>query len=156
MLLGTPAFTTLQSFPQVSIHKCYIIRITTSVIKESPKIVDIKYDTLLYLTPICYKGFTPLNPGFTIKHDKLKMKSHLFKVSCLLIPTLVGTRTCFTSNNLVINQVRKTSQILFDTYYQIPYPTLLLVRFPQRSQKKSTTYSHSKYLLLITPHPLVL
>lgn len=41
----------------------------------------------------CCKGFTPLNSGFTIKHEQ-QMKNHLFKVSCLLIPVLVGTRTC--------------------------------------------------------------
>lgn len=41
---GPPAFSTLQPFLQVCIPKCYIVRITTSIIKESPRTVDTQFD----------------------------------------------------------------------------------------------------------------
>lgn len=89
------------------------------------------------------------------------MKSLLFKVNCLLIPMLVGTRTypCQSTlfpSNLPSDQVQKKSEILSDACYPIftPYPRLWLpVKRILREAICITQQnydSHSTYLLLMT------
>ena len=148
MLLVTPSIQNFAIFPTSIYSQALCNKNYHFHYKGKPQDCRHKAWHILDLTPICYKGFTPLNPGFTIKHDKLKMKSHLFKVSCLLIPMLVGTRTSLPQ--IICWLTRSERQVRFyltliTKFHILPHCYL---RFPQRSQKKSTTYSHSKYFLL--------
>lgn len=130
-----------------------IIRTTTSTTRESPKTIvwHIKWTFL----PSCLKVFTPLSSGFTIKHDD--KWSHLFKVNCLLIPMLVGIRTCpgqitlFSQRICWLTRYKRRVRFYLMPIIQFSPPTLLWL--PLRGFLRETKSipqqnydSNSKYL----------